>query len=329
MFLLLAQVAFAEPVAIPTEFDTWQLVFVRAVDGAPALDPAAAEALQLEHVGFQLAGIERGVMLAAGPVESASLAGLSVYRAATPEEALAIARTDPAVVAGRFTLEAVPWFTPAGVLTAGGGHRPAEHAAHGGDHATSHHRFDDAERWAAVFDDPARDAWQQPDALIAALDLPKKAVVADIGAGTGYFNERLAGAVGKKGRVIAVDVEPNLVGHMALRALREQTWQVEPRLGGFDDPGLQPDEVDVVLLVDTYHHIDGRIDYFTRLASTIRPGGTLVVVDFKAGEQPVGPPPDHKVPPEQVQAELTSAGYVLSADLDVLPYQFVHVYTAP
>lgn len=197
-----------------------------------------------------------------------------------------------------------------------------------GDDATVSHRFDDAERWSAVFDDPARDAWQKPDVLVDALRLPRGGVVADIGAGTGYFNARLAEAVGRKGRVIAVDIEPSMVCHMARRALKERTLQVEPRLGAPGDPRLAPAEADVVLLVDTYHHIDDRVAYFGALRAALRPGGRLVVVDFKPGELPVGPAPDQKIPPEQVDRELASAGWTRLEAPDLLPYQFVHVYAA-
>ncbi len=86
-----------------------------------------------------------------------------------------------------------------------------------------HHRFDDVERWTAVFDDPERDAWQHPTELVAALDLQPGDVVADIGAGTGYFNPHLADAVGEQGRVIPIEVETALVEHMTGRAIDEAT----------------------------------------------------------------------------------------------------------
>lgn len=203
----------------------------------------------------------------------------------------------------------------------------AQAAPHGdhGDHARATHRFDDVAKWTAAFDDPARDAWQKPAELVAALKIAPGQVVADIGAGTGYFNRYLAGAVGPGGKVIAVDVEETLVLHMADRAKAEGTPQVEARLGALDDPRLRPGEVDLVLLVDTYHHIDGRVGYFRELREALRPGGRLVVVDFKPGELPVGPPPDHKVPPEQVERELAEAGWTLVESPELLPHQFVRI----
>lgn len=194
-----------------------------------------------------------------------------------------------------------------------------------GDHATVQHGFGDVQKWAAVFDDPARDAWQKPAELVAALQLPAGATVADLGAGTGYLNAHLAAAVGATGKVIAVDIEPALVDHMARRAGMEGTPQVQPRLGRADDPGLAQGEVDVVLLVDTYHHIDGRVDYFRRLREAVREGGRLVVVDFRMGQLPVGPPDSHKLPQAQVVAELVEAGWTEAGSLDILPHQFVQV----
>jgi predicted methyltransferase len=203
------------------------------------------------------------------------------------------------------------------------------HGGEHGDHATVTHRFDDAERWAEVFDDPSRDEWQRPEALIAALSLPVGGTVADIGAGTGYFSAHLSGAVGAQGRVIAVDIEESLIAHMTKRAGAEGTANVTPRLGRADDPGLSPGEADVILLVDTYHHIDSRIDYFTRLRGAVVPGGRLVVVDFKPGDIPVGPPESHRIPQATVVTELTAAGWREGGSLDVLPYQFVQVMVSP
>ncbi|RME21472.1 MAG: methyltransferase domain-containing protein [Deltaproteobacteria bacterium] len=203
---------------------------------------------------------------------------------------------------------------------------PAEHAHHpGGDDAVVHHSFHDAERWVQVFDDPGRAAWQKPAELVAALEIQPGSTVADIGAGTGYFNRYLAEAVGPEGHVVAIDIEPSMVEHMARRAVQEGTPQVEARLGRPDDPGLKPGEADLVLMVDTYHHIDGRVSYFAALRDRVAPGGRLVVVDFKPGDLPVGPPPGHRISQEQVVDELTRAGWTIGDSLDILPYQYVQV----
>jgi SAM-dependent methyltransferase len=201
----------------------------------------------------------------------------------------------------------------------------ARHGGHG-DGATVHHRFDDVDRWVKIFDDPERAEWQQPALLVGSLGITRGTTVADVGAGTGYFLPHLADAVGPDGKVLAVDIERSLVRHMRERVRDAGLGQVEVRLGAPDDPALVGGEVDLVLLVDTYHHIDGRVEWFGRLKQSVRPGGRLAIVDFKAGELPVGPPPAHRIPKERVDAELAEAGWRKVAAPDVLPYQFVHIY---
>lgn len=194
------------------------------------------------------------------------------------------------------------------------------------DGATVQHRFGDVDRWVSVFDDPDRAAWQQPALLIGSLGISRGSTVADIGAGTGYFLSHLADAVGEDGKVLAVDIERSLVRHMRERVRDAGLKQVEIRLGGADDPALVGSEVDLVLMVDTYHHIDDRVAWFTRLRRTMRPGGRLAVVDFKPGDLPVGPPPEHRIAAGQVDAELAEAGWRKVSAPDVLPFQFVRVY---
>lgn len=203
-----------------------------------------------------------------------------------------------------------------------------EHRGHGGgDRATATHGFEDVERWVSVFDDPERDAWQKPAEVVAALDLRPGDVVADVGAGTGYFNPYWSRAVGSEGAVLAVDVEPRLVAHLRDRAEKEATRNVVPILGSADDPRLPPGVVDAAVLVNTYHHIDLRRDYFRRFRRFLAPGGRLVIVDWRAkGEVPVGPPLEHRLPAERVAEELAAAGFVPVGGVDFLPYQYVRIF---
>ena len=208
------------------------------------------------------------------------------------------------------------------------GHGPGGHADHGGhargEHdATASHRFDDVDHWVARFDDPERDAWQKPDAVIAFVAAPDGAVVADIGAGTGYFSVRLARAIGDAGRVLAVDVERALIEHIEERAAGDGLSNVEAILGEFDDPRLPEGGVDRILIVDTWHHIDDRLSYLERLSRALRPGGTVVVVDFRDGDLPVGPPPGHKLSESHVRGEFDKAGWTLVEASDALDYQYM------
>jgi len=195
-------------------------------------------------------------------------------------------------------------------------------AAAGPHDATAHHAFDDVPHWERVFDDPARDAWQKPDALVAALELPRGAWVADLGAGTGYLSRRLSAAVGPDGVVFAVDTEPKLVEHLRARAEREGTANVVPVLASADTPRLPPRALDLVLVLDTYHHLDDRLAYLRRLAGVLKPDGRLVVVDWHKRPAPVGPDVAHKLAREVVVDEMRAAGFALVAEPDLLPYQY-------
>ncbi len=190
----------------------------------------------------------------------------------------------------------------------------------------SQHDFADVEQWRRVFDDPERDAWQKPRELVRALGIAPGMWVADLGAGTGYFSRHLDAAVGPGGVVFAVDTEPNLVAHLRARAQEERTTHVIPVLASFDDPRLPPGALDVVLVVDTFHHLDDRLRYLRRLAAALKPKGRVVVVDWEKRELPVGPPPEHKLERTQVVDEMQAAGYRLVAEPALLPHQYVLIF---
>ncbi len=189
------------------------------------------------------------------------------------------------------------------------------------------HRFEHADEWAKVFDDPSRDAWQQPDAVIAALDLKPNMVVADIGAGTGYFSVRLAKQL-PAGRVVATDIEPDMIRYLNERAQREQLSNVSTVLATGDDPKLPADSLDRALVVDVWHHVADRVAYAKRLADALHPGGAVFVVDF-THEATHGPPVKHRLAPETIVADLTAAGLVASVMDVTLPDQYIVVGKRP
>ena len=191
--------------------------------------------------------------------------------------------------------------------------------------STHQHSFGDAEKWAHVFDDPERDAWQKPHAVIQALALKPDAIVADLGAGTGYFAARLANML-PKGAVYAVDVEPEMVKYLAERAKREGLKNLRPVAAAPDDARL-PAKVDLILLVDVYHHIENRERYFGKLAASLKPGGRVAVIDFRL-DSPEGPPKAARIAPEKVKAELSAAGYALQSEHGFLPRQYFLVFAA-
>jgi SAM-dependent methyltransferase len=202
-------------------------------------------------------------------------------------------------------------------------HQMGERGGHRTDEGAYRHRFEDAEKWAERFDRPDRDAWQKPDQVLDALRLAPNASVADIGAGTGYFSARIARRV-PQGKVFAADVEADMVRYLGERARKEGLANVTPVRAAADGANL-PEPVDVILLVDTYHHIGNRVDYFKKLQSSLKPGGKLVIVDFRM-ESPEGPPKEHRVTLEKASEELKSAGYSLVETHDFLPRQYLAVF---
>jgi SAM-dependent methyltransferase len=146
--------------------------------------------------------------------------------------------------------------------------------------------------------------------------------VADIGAGTGYFVPHLSPAVGGDGRVLALDVEPNMVAHMRDRFAKAGLQNTEARLVAPDDPGLDPGSIDRILIVDTWHHISDRERYSARLREALRPGGAVLVVDFTP-ESPHGPPAAMRLSADQVSAELAAGGFEVEILEESLPNQYV------
>jgi SAM-dependent methyltransferase len=187
------------------------------------------------------------------------------------------------------------------------------------------HRFDDPERYAKSFDDPRRDAWQMPDRVIEALAIRPGQSIADIGAGTGYFSVRLAKTAAGP-TVYAVDIERSMIDYVRQRAAKAGLKNVVPVLASAAGANL-PAPVDLVLIVDTYHHIPNRAEYFRALRKSMKPGGRLAIIDFRR-DAPEGPPVEFRFTPEQVEGELAPSGFRVLARHDFLPRQYFLVFQA-
>jgi ubiquinone/menaquinone biosynthesis C-methylase UbiE len=202
--------------------------------------------------------------------------------------------------------------------------------AFGQEHAKTHadhmeHRFENPEQWVKMFDDPARDAWQMPDRVIETLGLKPRQIVADVGAGTGYFSVRLAKSAAAP-KVYAADIEPSMVQYLRDRASREGLKNVTAIQASGATPNL-PEPVDVILIVDTYHHIGDRETYFRKLTKSLKPGGRIAIIDFKP-DSPEGPPKEFRFSLEKFKSEMSKAGYTLSAHYDFLPRQQFLIFEA-
>lgn len=172
--------------------------------------------------------------------------------------------------------------------------------------ANQHMHKSDFDELAARFESPEREGWQQPDEVIKRLEISGGETIADIGAGTGYFSFRIAE---RGAKVIAKDVDERFIDFIRKKKAELNDSLVQPQLVKYDDPLFTENEVDAVIIVNTYHHIENRIDYFRKVFKGIRPGGTLLVVDFKKEETAHGPPVEMRLAGFQVIKELQRLGF--------------------
>lgn len=199
--------------------------------------------------------------------------------------------------------------------------------AHGHQHHGKHGMGSKSvEEYIALFEDPSRTQWQMPERVVEALALKVGDAVADIGAGSGYFSVLFSRKVGDKGKVFAVDVETGMIDHIKKRVAKEGLVNITPVLCEADNPGLAEKSADLVFICDTWHHIFERPAYLKRIARILRPGGRLVIVDFKKEPTPEGPPMRMRLSQGEVAHEITSSGYVLSGNFDFLPYQYFLIF---
>jgi SAM-dependent methyltransferase len=190
-----------------------------------------------------------------------------------------------------------------------------------------HHRHGDPMAYIASLDDPARDAYQKPDEVLKALALRPGEVVADIGAGSGYFALRFARAVGETGRVFAVDVSPDMVRHLNRRLRDAGVRNVVTVLSDADDPLLPDASVDRFVIVNTWHHVADQAKYLALLKKMLKPGGQVVHIDFHERDLPVGPPVGMKIAREDLVRQMETAGFRLAAEHGFLPYQYFLVFS--
>lgn len=174
------------------------------------------------------------------------------------------------------------------------------------------------------YENEDRVIWQKPGVVIDLLgDLSDK-TVADLGAGSGYFAFRLLPSAQK---VLALDIDPRAISYMdSIKATLpdEISAKLELRLVGTGNAGMKPAEVDAVLLVNTYMYLGERVSYLNNLREMIKPGGQIIIIDFKKKSMPIGPPLDEKVDLSVVESELKAAGFkIFSSNDTTLDYQYI------
>jgi len=183
---------------------------------------------------------------------------------------------------------------------------------------------------AAQLDQPSRDAWQKPDEVVDSLRLRSGDVVADIGTGSGYFVPYLSQSVGSSGRVYAIDIQPEMLAFVQRKIAELEINNVTPVLSQEADTRLPPESVDLAFMADVYHELGSPGALLANIHSTLKPGGRLAIVDFKAAKEAdrVGPPLSHRVPKDRLIAELERAGFTLTETIELLPYQYFLVFTS-
>lgn len=171
------------------------------------------------------------------------------------------------------------------------------------------------------FESKDRDKYQQPEKVLEYLGAIDGKKIMDIGAGTGYFSVKLAA---NRANVIAADVSDDFQNYLKERIKEENISNIELRKLPYDSPELAKNEVDKVLIVNTYHHIEDRISYFKKVRKGINADGELVIIDFFKADLPVGPPVGHKVAIDDVVLELKEAGFTqFIVEVSLLDYQYI------
>jgi cyclopropane fatty-acyl-phospholipid synthase-like methyltransferase len=203
-------------------------------------------------------------------------------------------------------------------------HAEPQSHSHSSTGDSMNHSFKDAKKWSKAFDDPARDKWQRPDFVVESLELPQVRCVVDIGAGTGYFSTRIAHKLPPRAKIYAVDIEPDMVEFLKQRGQEEKLTNHVPILSSNAFPEVEKN-CDLVLLVDTYHHISDRVNYFKNVRKYLSKKGRVAVIDFTK-DSPIGPKKEHRLTKEAVTAEMKAAGYTLSKDVGGLVNQYFVIY---
>ncbi len=172
--------------------------------------------------------------------------------------------------------------------------------------------YDDPKAMIQVFEASERDSWQEPDRVVRALPIEaRNEVIAEIGAGSGYFTRRLAARV-PEGRVYAVDVDGEFADYLLEQREAWGTPNIEPHLAMYDDPMLPAGELDLVFTANTYAYIRDRTDYFGKVRTALKAGGRLAVIDFRPdAEVPahMAPEPRYRIAQDQAVRELELAGF--------------------
>jgi ubiquinone/menaquinone biosynthesis C-methylase UbiE len=173
---------------------------------------------------------------------------------------------------------------------------------------------------------PERDAEEHTSEMVEQLPLKSGDVAADIGAGTGYLSERLASKVGAQGKVLAVDIQPEMLEILTNKMAKLGITNVFPVLGTITDPKLAPASVDLVLMVDVYHEFDFPYEMMSCICRSLKAKGRVVFVEFRAEDPQVPIKPVHKMTERQVRKEMSVLPLKWVETIEKLPRQHIIVF---
>jgi len=174
---------------------------------------------------------------------------------------------------------------------------------------------------------PEREAEEQPEKALDALNLKLGMVVADIGAGVGYMSLRMAGRVGPSGKVYANDLQPEMLAKLRENAAKAKITNVVTVLGDVSDPKLPANTMDLVLLVDVYHEFSQPQQMLRKIRETLKADGRLVLLEYRAEDPNVPIIAEHKMTVGQVKTELEAEGFILQPVIETLPRQHILILT--
>jgi SAM-dependent methyltransferase len=175
----------------------------------------------------------------------------------------------------------------------------------------------------------SREAEEQPEAMLDALQIAPGSTVADVGAGVGYTSLRLARRVGPEGTVLATDVQPQMIKVLTANLRAAGVRNVKPILCTPTDPKLPEGQVDLVLMVDVYHECSDPEATLRGMRKALKPGGRLVLVEFRGEDPEVPIKPEHKMTVAQVRKEIEPQGFAFKGLRDFLPWQHILVFEKP
>ena len=185
--------------------------------------------------------------------------------------------------------------------------------------------FEDTDKYIDFLERKDRAKWQKPDAVIEKLDLKGNEIIADIGAGSGYFSFRFASVL-PKGKVYAIDIEPDMIRHIHHKTMTDNINNIEVVLAEPDDPKV-PEDSDIVFVCDVLHHVENKPLWLKKAHDEMQKGARLVLIEFKEGNLPEGPPEHMKIPKKEIISKVLSSGFTKASEFNnLLPYQTFLVF---